>query len=180
MPVDEALLGELTTTIGEWQLTQEQAQVLVDLGAKQAQAIMAQVNEQQSALNNSLLEAFNTAEGSVAANEFPRPALLEEQVLQWEAATKKDKLLGGDKLEANLATAKLALDSFGSPELKQFLAKSGLGSHPEVIRMLHKVGSSIGDDQLVIGHLKPGETEKQNQTPVQKLANSGIYDQVRR
>lgn len=50
---------------------------------------------------------------------------------EWVASAKADAEFGGEKLAANLATAKKALDTFGSTELRTLLNQSGLGDHPE-------------------------------------------------
>lgn len=69
----------------------------------------------------------------------------------WADASKTDKEFGGDHLDANLAVAKKALDTFGSPELRTLLNQSGLGNHPEVIRMMVKAGKAISEDKVVTG-----------------------------
>lgn len=116
-------LEELKATAKELGLTQEQAQRVADLGAKQAQGFAAQLVEQQKTL---------TAE--------------------WAEQTTTDKEIGGDKLPENLGVAKKALDTFGSPALKTLLNQSGLGNHPEVVRFMVKAGKAISEDgKLVTG-----------------------------
>jgi hypothetical protein len=70
---------------------------------------------------------------------------------QWTEASTADKEFGGEKLKENLGIARKALDQFGTPELKTFLEASGLGSHPEVIRMLYRTGKAISEDKFVSG-----------------------------
>lgn len=70
---------------------------------------------------------------------------------EWEAAAKTDKEFGGDKLNDSLATAKKALDAYSSPEFKKFLGETGLGNHPEMIRLLVKAGQQISEDKFVGG-----------------------------
>lgn len=86
------------------------------------------------------------------------PAMAERQVqtlenakAMWADTTRADKELGGDKLQENLATASKALEAFGSPELRGLLNESGLGNHPEVIRMFFKAGKAISEDSFVGG-----------------------------
>jgi len=86
------------------------------------------------------------------------PAIAERQTEQvaairkdWFEASKSDKEFGGEKLEQNLGVAKKALDTFGSPELNQLLVSTGLGNHPEVIRMMYRAGKAIGEDTFVSG-----------------------------
>lgn len=70
---------------------------------------------------------------------------------QWAEATKADKEFGGEKLEENLATAKKALDTFGTPEFRALLNESGFGNHPEVIRVFYRAGKAISEDRFVAG-----------------------------
>lgn len=69
----------------------------------------------------------------------------------WADAAKTDKEIGGDKLPENLALAKKALTTFGTPELTTLLNDSGLGNHPAVIRAFVKVGQAISEDRFVPG-----------------------------
>ena len=67
----------------------------------------------------------------------------------WAESAKSDKEFGGEKLTENLAVAKKALDTFGSPELRALLNESGLGNHPEMIRVLYRAGKAISEDRFV-------------------------------
>lgn len=69
----------------------------------------------------------------------------------WEKEARSDKEFGGDKLDENLGVAKQALETFGSPELKELLRTSGLGNHPEIIRVLYRVGKATSGDRMVSG-----------------------------
>jgi hypothetical protein len=121
--LEGAALDELKGLAKELGLTQENAQKIADLGAKQAQAFTNQLIEQQRT-----------------------------QVAEWANQTRGDKEIGGDKLDENLGTAKKALDQFATPEFKKLLNDSGLGNHPEVIRTFLKVGKAISEDgRLVTG-----------------------------
>jgi len=70
----------------------------------------------------------------------------------WLDNSKGDKEFGGEKLEANLAVAKTALDKFGTPELKSLMNQTGLGNHPELIRFFYRAGKAISEDTYVGGH----------------------------
>lgn len=76
---------------------------------------------------------------------------LEALRTDWANSSKADKEFGGEKLQENLALAKKAFDSFGTPELRQLLNESGLGNHPEVIRFMYRAGKSISGDRFVSG-----------------------------
>lgn len=70
---------------------------------------------------------------------------------QWLEDAKVDKEFGGEKLQENLSLAKKAMDAFATPELRVLLNESGLGNHPEVIRVFVRAGKAISEDRLVTG-----------------------------
>jgi hypothetical protein len=72
----------------------------------------------------------------------------------WASTVKADKEIGGDKLPESLATARKAVDTFGSPELKSLLNTSGLGNHPEFVKLMYRAGKAISEDRFIVG----GET----------------------
>lgn len=78
--------------------------------------------------------------------EQARSEAFANTVREWADTTKADKELGK---EENLALAKKAIDTFGSPELKTVLDSSGLGNHPEVVRAFLKIGRQISEDSIV-------------------------------
>lgn len=117
MELDEALLGKANPLMKELGLNQENAQKAVSFIAEMRQADA---------------QAIATAH--------------EKQVSEWETAAKADKEFGGDKFNENAALARSAVDKLGSPELKTFLDESGLGNHPELVRMFVKVGKAIAED----------------------------------
>jgi hypothetical protein len=82
----------------------------------------------------------------------------------WVEQVKADKDIGGDKLTENLAVAKKALDTFGTPELRDVLNSTGLGNHPEVIRAFYKAGKAISEDRFIPGSPKGAEAD-----PARKL-----------
>ena len=115
--LDSALLTEATPLFKELGLNQEQAQKLVDFQAKQVKAS-----------SESQVDAFN------------------QLMNDWQEQSKNDKEFGGDKFEENVGIARLAIDKFGTPELKQLLEEHGVGNHPEVIRFMVKVGKLTAED----------------------------------
>lgn len=69
-------------------------------------------------------------------------------VADWAESVKADKEIGGDKLAANLAVARKALE-LGPPELKDLLNASGLGNHPAVVKWALAVGKALSEDNFV-------------------------------
>lgn len=120
--LDAELLEDFKGLAKELNLPQDKAQQVVDLGSKMAEKFAAQ---QQAVV----MEARET----------------------WANEAKTDKEFGGDTLPANLAVAKKAMDAFGTPELKTLLNESGLGNHPEVIRVFYRAGKAISEDGFITG-----------------------------
>ena len=77
---------------------------------------------------------------------------------QWVESVKTDKEYGGDALNENLAVAKKAFDEFSTPELRTLLNQTGLGNHPEVVRVFYRAGKAISEDRFVAG--KGGKTNQ--------------------
>jgi hypothetical protein len=80
-------------------------------------------------------------------------------VTSWVEQVKVDKEIGGDKFAENLAVARKALETFGTPELQDVLNMTGLGNHPEVIRAFYKAGKAISEDRFIPGSPKGPEMD---------------------
>ncbi|EAY3774999.1 peptidase [Salmonella enterica] len=129
--LDTAALEQFEPIARELNLTNEQAQKMVDLyGTK----IMPMVQQQQA-------EAW------------------QKTTEQWAADVKADKEIGGDKLTANLSAAQRALDQFGDPELKEYLDSTGLGNHPALVKAFIKVGKAMSEDKVVTGGHESGGSD---------------------
>lgn len=101
----------------------------------------------------------------IAAKQSQRQVEAHAKLVEsWVEQVKTDKDIGGDKLEENLGIARKALETFGTPELRDVLNASGLGNHPEVIKAFFKAGKAISEDGFVKGAPK-GETND----PAKKL-----------
>ncbi|ALD78824.1 hypothetical protein P10159_4079 [Citrobacter portucalensis] len=121
--LDAAALEQFEPIARELNLTNEQAQKMVDLyGTK----IMPMFQQQQ-------VEAW------------------QKTTEQWAADVKADKEIGGDKLTGNLSAAQRALAQFGTPELKEYLEGTGLGNHPELVKAFVKIGKAMSEDGMVTG-----------------------------
>jgi hypothetical protein len=120
--MDQQLFGEFTKTAKAIGLNQDQAQQLINMGAQLSQKIMAQAQEDQI-----------------------------QRVNAWADETRNDKEIGGDQLQQNLATAKKAMDAFGSDELIAVLDSTGLGNHPAIIKAFVKAGKAVSEDTLMPG-----------------------------
>jgi len=122
VPLDEELFKALSPSFKEIGLTQGQAQKLVDGYIKAETARMG-----------SQSEAFGEIQES------------------WVKEAKNDKEIGGDKWDETLMHAKRAVGQFSTPALLDYLNVSGAGNHPEMIRLMAKVGAMIGEDNPAQG-----------------------------
>mgnify|MGYP000848148816 CR=1 FL=1 len=120
--LDTEALKEFEPVAREMNLTNEQAQKLVDVYPK----ILAGVQQRQ-------VEAW------------------QQTTEQWAADVKADKEIGGDKLPSNLSAAQRALDQFGTPEFKTYLNDTGLGNHPDLVKAFVKIGKAMSEDGMVTG-----------------------------
>ena len=74
-----------------------------------------------------------------------------QQISAWDDELKADKDFGGEAFDKNVATAIKGLEAVGSPELRQMLDQTGLGSHPEIVRAFKKVGELVADAPFATG-----------------------------
>lgn len=128
---DAAMLTEFEGVAKELKLGQEGAQKLVDIYTK-------------------------AMDGAVKANA----AAYDKVVTGWLDAAKADKEFGGAAFDANIGLARKAIDKFGGPGFINMLNETGAGNHPEVIRLLVKVGKTISEDGINPGGSPSGTTEK--------------------
>lgn len=88
---------------------------------------------------------------SYVAIEQSRAKALEQQYVQqdakWRSELEADPDIGGAKLPATKREVALAAKFLGRGPLET-LAKVGLGSHPDIIRALVKVGRALSDDTI--------------------------------
>ena len=83
---------------------------------------------------------------AIAAQQAESARALTEQ---WREQATADKEYGGAKLAENMALAQKAMDAFATPEFKALLNQTGLGNHPEVVRVLYRAGKAISDDKVL-------------------------------
>lgn len=83
-----------------------------------------------------------------AAHEKLQSMETERLTRNWEESSKKDSEVGGKALSESVRLAKRAMAKYGTPELQQWLGGTPLGSHPEIIRFLSRVGKAIAEDTI--------------------------------
>lgn len=73
----------------------------------------------------------------------------EKQVNEWVKEVQTDPELGGEKFKESAELSKRVVERFGSPKLVKELNETGYGNHPELVRLLSKIGRKMGNDTLV-------------------------------
>lgn len=116
-----------------------------DLGDMKDQFVAVAKEQKLSAEQTKAILELNKARDAAMQTR------LDTAKTQWLESAKSDKEFGGDNLPANVAVARKALDTFGTPELRSLLDTSGLGNHPEIIRAFYRAGKAISEDRLVTG-----------------------------
>lgn len=120
--LDTEVLGEFEAVAREFNLTNDNANRLIPMAQK-------------------LLEKQAAASAEVWQN----------QVAEWGKAAKADPEIGGSKFDANISAAQAALAKYGTPALKADLEKFGFGNHPELMRLLARVGHAMSEKPLAKG-----------------------------
>lgn len=70
---------------------------------------------------------------------------------EWASLSEKDPEIGGANFKANVGVANSALKQFATPEFTALLRGSGLGAHPEVVRVFYRIGKAMQQDHGVTG-----------------------------
>ena len=118
--VKQSRLDEIVADARKQGLSKDQAQALVD---REQQAISTYLEQEKSAL--------------------------EERSQQWVEDVKSDQEIGGEKFGASVEQAKRVISKYASDSLKDMLEKTGLGNHPEVVRLFARVGKEMASDSFV-------------------------------
>lgn len=127
--LDQALVDEFTPLARELDLTNDQANKLVE-------TMMPKVAQQLAASQQAAWSA---------------------QLETWVTDVKADKEVGGEALQGSLQAAQRAMTKFASPELKALLEYPsadnpkgmGLGNHPELVRVFARIGKAMADDSFI-------------------------------
>lgn len=129
--MDKAMLEGFLPVAKELGLSQEAAQKLVDF---QSQYVAHAQKAQQEAYDNMLQD--------------------------WVNAAKADKDIGGPAFNENVGFAAKAIKQFGTPELRAALDATGVGNHPEFIRVFAKIGKAMSEDKFHVSNAEPAAGPK--------------------
>lgn len=135
MEMDDEALAEFEPIARELNLSNEQAQKFADLYAKRMDGI---VQRQQEAVA--------------------------KQLETWVSEVKADKEIGGQNLDSTVRYAQAAINKFGTEELKSAMNATGIGNHPELVRVFARIGKSMAEDKFLTSGPSGKETD-----PAKKL-----------
>lgn len=131
--VDPKAMEQFTPIAKELNLTQDQAQKLVNLQSELVkEAAQRQVDDW-----NKLTET-------------------------WHTTAQDDKEYGGLKFDENVGLANAALAKFGTPELIKTLSDFGMANHPEMVRVFYRVGKAMAEDTIKTGAASTGPKDPAN------------------
>lgn len=123
--LDAEVMGEFQAVARELNLTQEQAQGLVNL-------------------QNQLMAKLDSGRSEYLEQ------VLTEQRNRWADEVKNDPELGGANFEKTREVCGKAMQAFGSDDLRILLNESGIGNNPAIVKMFHQIGTALQEDRLVM------------------------------
>lgn len=100
-----------------------------------------------------ILERENGAVSSFVQNQNET---IKAKTESWVSEVKADKELGGDNFPQTVEAAKRAVDKFATPDFKKHLEETGLGNHPELVRVFARIGKAMSDDSSVFPNAQTG------------------------
>lgn len=86
----------------------------------------------------------------------------------WVEEVRKDKEIGGERFTETIEAAKRLIDRYATPDFKTVLDNTGLGNHPELMRLFARIGKQMTEDKLVL----PGAGSAGKKTPAEILYGS--------
>ncbi len=99
--------------------------------------------------NEQAQELVTRDEGLVSGYVKGLHETMAERQTQWVETVKNDKEIGGDNFKEAVHYSNQFVKKFGSENLIKELELSGLGNHPEVVRMFSRAGRAMANDKLV-------------------------------
>jgi hypothetical protein len=126
MTLDEGSMKQATDLFKSAGLDQETAQKFIDLATSREQAAAKQSVQTFVDMQN-----------------------------KWVGEIKADPEIGGEKLEANIASVGRLIDRLNIPDLKDALNLTGAGNNPAVVKAFVRLAQMIAEDRFETGHAAP-------------------------
>lgn len=82
-----------------------------------------------------------------------------KEVTAWEESARSDTELSKGNFDENISVAKAGMDALGATDkVKELLRTTGLGNHPDIIRMFYRAGRQLGEGTNGGGNSGGGQT----------------------
>lgn len=134
--------------------TLPEGEVLDEAAAPMVQALFKKLDLPQDKAQE-VMDALLEIDKARQPTPEQQEAFLEERISRlnesWGNECRNLPEIGGANFDASLKTASSVMVKFGTPELRQYLNKSALGSHPEFFKFIHAIGSAMSQDTLEHG-----------------------------
>jgi hypothetical protein len=130
MEMDTELLQAFTPLAKEAGLSQDEAQKFIDLQAEVSKRMVQQQHD-----------AWAETQG------------------KWKDAGQVDEEFGKGKYDESIGIARRAMREIGGPPLFKALEDTGMGNHPEFIRVFYRIGKAIGEDNVGFGSINQGNAK---------------------
>lgn len=91
--------------------------------------------------------------------------LWETQQDTWRNEVAADPEVGGDKLDATMASIAKVVLEYGTPEIAEILTNTGAGNNIHVVKMMSKIAKALNEGT---GHV-PGAPPPDERSAAQKL-----------
>lgn len=113
-------------------------------------------NEQAQALVDPKLQSVLTDIVSAKLQEDTKQLANTE----WVKEAKDDKEIGGEAFGRSVETAKRVVERFGTDSFKKALNDTGLGNHPELLRVFARIGKAMEPHELIKPGTQPSAVKK--------------------
>jgi len=120
---------------------------LLDAGAIERTATYA---KERGLSNEDAQAVLERDHATIMSYADAQKAMVSEKLAAWVEDVKADKELGGDNFGKSVELAKRVVERFGTDAFKKALNESGLGNHPELVRVFVRIGRSMAEDTLVV------------------------------
>lgn len=105
----------------------------------------------EKGLSNEAAQALLERENEVLSrHEQQQQEAYELKKKEWVSAVEGDKEIGGNNLSKSVELAKRVVTRFGTPDFLAALNSTGLGNHPELVRVFARIGGAMSEDQFVM------------------------------
>lgn len=145
-PVDQARVEKISAFAKEKGLSNEQAQMIVE---RESDAVTEVLKNQD--------------------------AQYQQTKASWREASLKDPEIAGDeaKLKESVMLVDAVMNKYGSQALRDALNATGLGNHPELMRLVVKIGREMGPAKLIMPGSHPEGPPKPTAHRVWGYMNEG-------